>query len=100
MTRSVWKGKFVSPKVLRQLYFLSKSDLKDNILYTLWSRNSTILPDFIGLNIQIHNGQKFSKIIVDERMVNFKFGEFSFTKKMGKKIHPIQAKTNKKKKKK
>src|ERR1044071_2230567 len=96
MTRSLWKGKFVSPKVLRQLYFISKSNIKDNLIYNLWSRSSTILPGFIGLNIQVYNGQKFSKIVVDERMVNHKFGEFCFTKRMGQKIHPVQSKSNKK----
>lgn len=100
MTRSSWKGKFINIMLLRQLYFLSKSKLKKNMIYSVWSRDSIILPDFVGLNVQIHNGHKFMKLIINERMVNHKFGEFSFTKKMGKNIHPVQIKIPSKKKKK
>ena len=57
---------------------LSQSGRKE-VLKT-WSRRSTILPQFVGLNFGVHNGQKFIPVLVTEDMVGHKFGEFAPTR--------------------
>jgi len=47
----------------------------------IWSRRSTILPQFVGLKFQIHNGMKFIPITVSEEMIGHRFGEFALTRK-------------------
>ena len=46
----------------------------------IWSRRSTILPQFVGLNFGVHNGQKFIPVLISEDMVGHKFGEFAPTR--------------------
>jgi len=46
----------------------------------IWSRRSTILPQFVGLNFGVYNGQKFIPVLISEDMVGHKFGEFSPTR--------------------
>ncbi|MGX7577209.1 30S ribosomal protein S19 [Candidatus Vidania fulgoroideorum] len=69
---------FCNIKLLKKInnFYLGKI----NIIKT-WSRNSTILPKFIGLTIYVYNGQKHIPIMIKEDMVNHKLGEFSFTRK-------------------
>ena len=78
MARSVWKGPFVESYVLKKAEAARESGRKDII--KIWSRQSTILPQFVGLNFGVHNGQKFIPVLVTEDMVGHKFGEFAPTR--------------------
>ena len=75
MTRSVRKGPFVDG------YLLKKADASRqsgrNEVIKIWSRRSTILPQFVGLTVGVYNGQKHIPVQVSEDMVGHKFGEFS-----------------------
>jgi len=76
--RSVWKGPFVQPKLLKKV-----SDAVSNRSFSAiktWSRSSTILPNFVGLTFSVHNGRKFIQVSVNEKMVGKKLGEFSPTR--------------------
>lgn len=78
MPRSVWKGPFVDR------YLLKKADAaRDASRPTpikTWSRRSTILPQFVGLTFQVHNGRQFVPVSVSEEMVGHKLGEFAPTR--------------------
>ena len=78
MVRSVWKGPFVEGHLLKKAELARESGRKDVI--KIWSRRSTILPQFVGLTFGVHNGQKFIPVLVNEYMVGHKFGEFSPTR--------------------
>ena len=78
MARSVWKGPFVDAYVLRKAEKARESGKSDVI--KIWSRRSTILPQFVGLTFGVHNGQKFLPVLVTENMIGHKFGEFSPTR--------------------
>ena len=78
MARSVWKGPFVESYVLKKAEAARSSGRKDVI--KIWIRKSTILPQFVGLNFGVHNGQKFIPVLVTEDMVGHKFGEFAPTR--------------------
>ena len=75
MARSVWKGPFVHPSLLKKIDKLKNEPNKKPI--KTWSRHSTIIPDFIGHSFMIHNGKSFIPITVSEEMVGHKLGEFS-----------------------
>ena len=78
MSRSTWKGPFVDG------YLLNKADKSRasgrNEVIKIWSRRSTILPQFVGLTFGVYNGQKYIPVLVTENMVGHKFGEFSPTR--------------------
>ena len=78
MTRSVWKGPFVHPSLLKKIDKIKGSSNKKPI--KPWSRNSTIIPEFVGHSFLIHNGKSFIPITVSEEMVGHKLGEFSPTR--------------------
>ena len=78
MSRSVWKGPFVDPSLIKKVEKL-KNDVNKKPIKT-WSRKSTIIPDFIGLSFLIYNGKKFIPITVSEEMVGHKLGEFASTR--------------------
>ena len=78
MTRSVWKGPFVDGYLLKKAEVVRESGRNDVI--KTWSRRSTILPQFVGLNFGVHNGQKHIPVLVTEEMVGHKFGEFAPTR--------------------
>ena len=79
MTRGVWKGPFVHPSLLKKIDKLKDQTRKMPI--KTWSRNSTIIPEFVGHSFLIHNGKSFIPITVSEEMVGHKLGEFSPTRK-------------------
>ena len=79
MTRGVWKGPFVHPSLLKKIDKLKDKTKKAPI--KTWSRNSTIIPEFVGHSFLIHNGKSFIPITVSEEMVGHKLGEFSPTRK-------------------
>ncbi len=78
MARSVWKGPFVDAYVLKKAETARASGRKEVI--RIWSRRSTILPQFVGLTFGVYNGRKFLPVLVTEDMVGHKFGEFSPTR--------------------
>ncbi len=78
MSRSVWKGPFVDPSLLKKVE-KQKIDTSRKPIKT-WSRKSTIIPDFVGSSFLIHNGKKFITITISEDMVGHKLGEFSPTR--------------------
>jgi len=78
VARSVWKGPFVDGYLLKKAEAARASGRKDVI--KIWSRRSTILPQFVGLTFGVYNGRKFIPVSVNEDMVGHKFGEFSPTR--------------------
>ena len=78
MARSVKKGPFVDLHLIRKVESAQKTNDKRPI--KTWSRRSTILPDFVGLTIAVHNGKQHVPVYVTENMVGHKLGEFSHTR--------------------
>jgi small subunit ribosomal protein S19 len=78
MSRSLWKGPFIDGYLLRKAEAARASGRHEVI--KIWSRRSTILPQFVGLNFGVYNGQKHIPVLVTEEMVGHKFGEFSPTR--------------------
>jgi small subunit ribosomal protein S19 len=78
MPRSLKKGPFVDPKLLKKVEDLNKVNQK-KVLKT-WSRSTTITPDFVGHTFAVHNGNKFVPVFVSENMVGHKLGEFAPTR--------------------
>ena len=78
MTRSVWKGPFVDPNLLKKVEKIKNQTNKTPI--KTWSRKSTIIPEFVGFSFLIHNGKKYIPIKISEEMVGHKLGEFSPTR--------------------
>ena len=78
MARSVWKGPFVDGYLLQKAE-TAKASSRNEII-KIWSRRSTILPQFVGLTFGVYNGHKFLPVQVNENMVGHKFGEFSPTR--------------------
>ena len=78
MSRSVWKGPFVDAYVLKKAEAASESD-RNNVI-KIWSRRSTILPQFVGLIFGVYNGRKHIPVSVTEEMIGQKFGEYSPTR--------------------
>jgi len=79
MSRSSKKGPYIDP-VLSTKVTKSK-DSGDRKSIKTWSRRSTISPEMVGMNFDVHNGKIFNKVFVTESMVGHKLGEFSFTRK-------------------
>jgi small subunit ribosomal protein S19 len=73
MTRSKWKGPFLSNSILKNA-FLEKTEI--------WSRNSVIPSFLIGKTVCVHNGKEFKRFIITREKVGYKFGDFSFTRKV------------------
>ena len=78
MSRSVWKGPFVDPSLIKKVEKIKNQTNKTPI--KTWSRKSTIIPEFVGISFLIHNGKKFIPIKISEEMVGHKLGEFSPTR--------------------
>ena len=78
MARSVKKGPFVDGHLLRKIETAQAS--KDKRPIKTWSRRSTVLPDFVGMTIAVHNGRQHIPVYVTENMVGHKLGEFAITR--------------------
>lgn len=78
MGRSVKKGPFVDANLYNKIQHARANNDKKPI--KTWSRRSTIIPDFIGLTIAVHNGRQHIPIFITENMVGHKLGEFSLTR--------------------
>ena len=98
MSRSIKKGPFIQDALLKRIIGMNaKSEKK---VVKTWSRSSTVIPEFVGHTIAVHNGNKFIPVYVTENMVGHKLGEFSPTRlfrghsgnnKMDKKAAPAAA---------
>jgi len=78
MARSVKKGPFVDDHLIKKVESAANSSDKRPI--KTWSRRSTILPEFVGLTIAVHNGKQHIPVYVTENMVGHKLGEFALTR--------------------
>jgi small subunit ribosomal protein S19 len=78
MSRSVKKGPYVDPSLRKKIDKMLETGSKKPI--KTWARSSTVLPDFVGLTISIHDGRKFHPIFITENMVGHKLGEFAPTR--------------------
>jgi small subunit ribosomal protein S19 len=77
MARSVKKGPFVDAHLLKKIEVVRATNDKRPV--KTWSRRSTVLPEFVGLTIAVHNGKQHIPVYVSENMVGHKLGEFSLT---------------------
>ncbi len=78
MSRSLKKGPFVDGHLLKKVETAQAS--KDKRPIKTWSRRSTIVPDFVGLTIAVHNGKQHVPVYISEQMVGHKLGEFALTR--------------------
>jgi small subunit ribosomal protein S19 len=78
MARSIKKGPFVDLHLLKKIETAKNSNDKRPI--KTWSRRSTVLPEFIGLTIAVHNGKQHIPVYVSDNMVGHKLGEFALTR--------------------
>ncbi len=87
MSRSLKKGPWVDPKLLKKI---SKLKPRDKTVIKTWSRSSTIIPEMVGFVFGVHNGKIHIPVSVSENMIGHKLGEFSLTKKFVKHGGKIQ----------
>jgi small subunit ribosomal protein S19 len=78
MGRSLRKGPFADEHLVSKVSVLNEKN--DKKVVRTWSRRSTIIPDFIGHTIAVHNGKKFIPVYITENMVGHKLGEFAPTR--------------------
>ncbi len=78
MSRSLKKGPYIHFKLEKKV--LEQSESKKKTVIKTWSRASMISPDFVGLTIAVHNGNKFIPVYITENMVGHKLGEFAPTR--------------------
>ncbi len=78
MSRSLKKGPYVNPRILKKIQGLSPND---KTVIKIWDRACTITPEMVGFTIGVHNGKQHLPVYVVENMVGHKLGEFSPTKK-------------------
>jgi small subunit ribosomal protein S19 len=78
MARSIKKGPFVDYHLIEKVEAARASNDKRPI--KTWSRRSTVLPDFVGLTIAVHNGRQHVPVYINENMVGHKLGEFALTR--------------------
>jgi small subunit ribosomal protein S19 len=77
MSRSIKKGPYVDPRVLKKL---EGKKLGDRTVIKTWSRSCTVSPEMVGFTFGVHNGREFISVFVTEEMVGHKLGEFSPTR--------------------
>ncbi len=78
MTRSIKKGPFVDAHLVKKVDTTKTTGDKRPI--KTWSRRSTVMPDFVGLTIAVHNGRQHVPVYISENMVGHKLGEFALTR--------------------
>jgi small subunit ribosomal protein S19 len=78
MSRSAKKGPYVDEKLFRRVMQLNETRKKQAL--KTWARSCTIIPEFVGHTFEVHNGNKFLKVFVQEDMVGHKLGEFAPTR--------------------
>ena len=77
MSRSIKKGPYVHPKLMKKVESLQRSGIKTVI--RTWARASMIMPDMVGMTIAVHDGRRFIPVFVTENMVGHRLGEFAPT---------------------
>lgn len=90
MSRSLKKGPYVHPKLLKKL---SKLRVGDTTPIKTWARSSTITPEMVGFHFSVHTGKDFVRVRVVENMVGHKLGEFAPTRKFVRHGGKIQKET-------
>ena len=78
MGRSLKKGPYVHPSLIRKISEMNKSGKKQVV--KTWKRTSMVVPEMIGHTIAVHNGKKFVPVYVTEQMIGHRLGEFSMTR--------------------
>ncbi|MCF7908796.1 MAG: 30S ribosomal protein S19 [Candidatus Omnitrophica bacterium] len=78
MSRSLKKGPYIEPKLLKKAHNVKKSG--DRKAIKTWSRSSMIVPEFVGLTFAVHDGRKHVPVFVTESMVGHRLGEFAPTR--------------------
>lgn len=78
MSRSLKKGPYVDPAILKKIGSMKLGDKK---IIKTWARDSTITPEMVGLIFGVHNGKVFNEVFISEDMVGHKLGDFSLTRK-------------------
>lgn len=78
MSRSIKKGPYVQPVLLKRIQAMNAAGEKKVV--KTWSRSSTIFPDFVGHTIAVHDGRKHVPVYITEDMVGLKLGEFAPTR--------------------
>ena len=78
MARSIKKGPFIDTSLLEKIEVMNRGSEK-RVIKT-WSRRSTVIPEFVGHTLAVHNGKKFIPVYVTENMVGHKLGEFAPTR--------------------
>ncbi len=78
MTRSLKKGPFIYDRLVAKVAKMKESGKK--MVIKTWSRDCTIVPDFVGQTFGVHNGKDFTPVFVTENMIGHKLGEFSHTR--------------------
>jgi len=90
MARSIKKGPFVAPSLLKKIEKVKASGKREVI--KTWKRASIVIPDLVGYTIAVHDGRKFISVYVTENMVGHALGEFAPTRTF--RIHSGQKKTD------
>lgn len=81
MARSLKKGPYCSPKLLKKVIKVrNDTGGRGRLVVQTWSRRSTIIPEFVGVTLMVHNGKIFVPVLVSENMVGHKAGEFAPTR--------------------
>jgi small subunit ribosomal protein S19 len=78
MSRSLKKGPFVEPKLLKRIEEMNRKG--ERKVFKTWSRASTIFPQFVGHTIAVHDGRRHVPVYISENMVGHKLGEFAPTR--------------------
>ncbi|MQG29787.1 MAG: 30S ribosomal protein S19 [SAR202 cluster bacterium] len=78
MSRSIKKGPYVDPKLMKKVGAIRRSGSRDVI--RTWARSSMIMPEMVGLTIAVHDGRRFMPILMTENMVGHRLGEFAPTR--------------------
>lgn len=95
MTRSLSKGPYVDPKLLKKIE--GKQPMSAGVIKT-WSRDSQISPEMVGFTFGVHNGRQHLEVLVTEDMVGHRLGEFSPTRKFARHGGKMQKELDQKKK--
>jgi small subunit ribosomal protein S19 len=78
MARSIKKGPFIDDHLLKKV--IAAKEAKSNKPIKTWSRRSVIIPDMVGLTLNVHNGRQFVPVYVTENHIGYKLGEFAPTR--------------------
>ena len=89
MTRSIRKGPYVEPSLMKKIIKAKESGKREAI--KTWSRRSILMPEMVGLTFAVHDGRKFVTVFVSENMVGHYLGEFAPTRTF--RLHSGQRKT-------